>query len=288
MPGTIAVLTMSKGRPEELLRQVDGLSVGSVPPDLHVVVSMGDRDLTRGRLPLGTDRWTTVVCPVPTDRRALPLAAARNRAAREALEVGADVLIFLDGDVIPGSRTLERYADAVTGVSPALRDLARPDGPVVWAGPVLQLPEPPDEHVGYPLGHLHKYGVRTPGTPALSPGELRPETRWDYFHAVAFAMSPEDFRATGGFCEDYTGHGLEDADFAHVVHNAGGALVWVGGATAYVQPRADLDRTQETRIALRHAEVWRGRWGAEPAHPWLQRLRGEGLLRLDEGRWGAA
>jgi hypothetical protein len=52
---------MAKGRHEHLLGQVDGLSVGSEPPALHSVVSMGDRDLTRGRLPLGTDRWRTVV-----------------------------------------------------------------------------------------------------------------------------------------------------------------------------------------------------------------------------------
>ena len=279
---------MSKGRPDELLRQVDGLSVGSVPPSLHAVASMGDRDLTRGRLPLGTDRWTTVVCPVPSDRRALPLAAARNRVAREALDAGAEVLVFLDGDVIPGGRTLERYAEAVTGTAPASTGLERPDGPVVWAGPVLQLPPPPDPQVGYPLGHLHDYGLRTPGTPDLAPGELRPETRWDLFHAVAFAMSAGDFEATGGFCEDYTGHGLEDADFAHVVHSAGGGLVWVGGATAYLQPRPEPDRAQEARIALRHAQVWRERWGAEPVHPWLQRLQGEGLLRLDDGRWGVA
>lgn len=51
VPGTIAVLTHTRARHSQLLAQVDGISVGSVPPQVHCVISMGDRELTRGRLP---------------------------------------------------------------------------------------------------------------------------------------------------------------------------------------------------------------------------------------------
>lgn len=278
MPETIAVLTMTRHRHEHLFGQVDGLSVGSLPPHLHVVVSMGDRDLTRGRLPLSTDRWETIVRPVPTDRRALPLARARNTAAEEAIEAGADVLIFLDSGVIPGSRTLEFYRDAVTG------DLGAPvreqvEGPVLWCGPVLQLPEADNPEIGYPMGQLHSIALRTPGTPQLQAGELAIEERWQQFRASAFAMSAQDFTASGGFDTGYTGHGLEDADYAERVHREGGAMVWVGGATAYRQPDEQVPANEEEKIAVNHAKVWQDRWGVAPEHPWLQRLVGEGRLR---------
>ncbi|WP_427001073.1 glycosyltransferase family 2 protein [Ornithinimicrobium sp. Y1694] len=278
MPGTIAVLTMTRGRHAQLLGQVDGLSVGSLPPHLHSVVSMGDRDLTRGRLPLATDRWQTVVKPVPTDRRALPLAAARNVAAHEAMGAGAQLLVFLDGDVIPGSRTLERYADAIVAHRDGTGqvDLA---GPVLWCGPVQQLPEPQNDAVGYPFGRLDTLARRTPGTPQLRIGEVRAEPRWELFRALAFVMTAEDFRSTGGFHPGYTGHGLEDADFAEVVRRAGGSMAWVGGATSYLQPGEPVAPEQEVKIAVQHARVWRERWGQPSRHPWLTRLVGEGRLR---------
>lgn len=279
---------MTRHNHDQLLGQVDGLSVGSVPPSVHSVVSMGDRDLTRGRLPLATDRWETVVRPVPTDRRALPYAAARNLAAKEAVQLGADVLVFLDGNAIPGGRTLERYAAAVAGDTGAqLREEVA--GPIIWCGPVLQLPPPENEIVGYPMGQLHTLGVRTPGTPPLEAGQLLVEQRPELFHSIAFAMSAEDFERSGGFHTDYTGHGLEDADFAEVVRRADGALVWVGGATAYLQPDTAPTREEETRIAVNHARVWHERWGSHPDHPWLSRLVGEGVLqRADEGGYEAA
>ncbi len=277
MPVRVAVLSMAKGRHDHLLAQVDGLSVGSLAPMLHCVVSMGDRDLTRGRLPLGTDRWRTVVQPVPSDRRALPLAAARNAAARTAVEEGAEVLVFLGGDVIPGSRTLERYAEAVTG---PLED--RPEGPVVWTGPFHHLPPSGEDGVGYPVGQLDGLAEPNPFVPPLGPGQLQAEPRWELFSGEAFAMSAEDWVRAGGFCGDYTGHGLEDADFAAKVARDGGALVWVGGATAYRQPVPAPDPVHEQRVALRHAATWRTRWGRVPDHPLYDRLLGSGVLRRAE------
>lgn len=269
---------MTRARHTHLLAQVDGLSVGTTPPHVHSVVSMGDRDLTRGRLPLATDRWETVVKPVQTDRRALPLAAARNLAAANAVEAGADVLIFLDDTIIPGPRTLERFADAVTGGTPLEEPV---DGPVLWRGAIMSLPALAQGELGYPLGRLHELGRRQPGAPSLVPGQLQPDPRWALFSASCVAMSAEDFSRTGGFCPDYRGHGLEDADFAEVVRRLGGAIVWVGGAEAYRQPAEPVDLDAQTRHAVQHAQVWRDRWGQAPDHPWLTRLLAQGLLRRD-------
>lgn len=271
---------MTKARHEELLAQVDGLSVGSVPPDIHSVVSMGDRDLTRGRLPLATDRWTTIVRPVETDRRALPIAAARNQAAAQAIEAGADVLVFLDDSIIPGAHTLERLRDAVVG-RPAPED-GPLSGPVVWRAPVLDLTGLEEGQLLYPLGGLHELGRRVAGTPTLLPGQVQADRRWSTFDGACFAMSAEDFERTGGFCTDYTGRGLQDADFAEVVRQAGGSLAWVGGSDAYRQPGQPFDHEHEVRHAVRHAQVWRERWGSGSEHPWLLRLQEKGLLRQTE------
>lgn len=287
MPRNLAVLTMTRHAHDQLLGQVDGLSVGSVPPTVHCVISMGDRDLTRGRLPLATDRWETIVRPIPTDRRALPYAAARNLAAQEAISRGASTLIFLDGGAIPGGRTLERYAAAVAGeAGEALR--AETKGPIIWCGPVLELPEPDSVAVGYPMGQLHTLGRRTPGTPGLEAGQLLVETRPELFRSTCFAMSAEDFERSGGFHPDYAGHGLEDADFAETVRRADGAVVWVGGATAYVQPETPQGRDEEVRVAVNHARIWHERWGAPSDHPWLSRLVGEGALVRNGGIYEAA
>ena len=268
---------MTRGHHEHLLAQVDGLSVGSVPPAVHVVMSMGDRDLTRGRLPLGTDRWTTIVKPVATDRRALPYAAARNRAAELAMAEGADVLVFVDAAVIPGPRTLERFVAAITDQQQS----GSPAGPVLWSAPVLRLPALEDPARGYPLRQMHELSLRAPGAPALAPGETRVTDRLHLFAPTCFAMTAEDFREVGGFCADYVGPGLEAYDFARVVDRAGGSLVWVGGAEAYRQPTEPLTPEHEAKYARAHAVVWRERWGSEPDHPWLTRLVAEGVVQRD-------
>lgn len=289
MTSSLAVLTMTRGNHEQLLGQVDGISVGSRPTDLHVVVSMGDRDLTRNRLPLGTDRWRTIVRPVQTDRRALPYAAARNLAAQTAIEEGAEVLVFLSAAAIPGGRTLERYAEAVTGTGPGAVDRPELDGPTMWCGPLLELPPAENPVVGYPLGQLRDVAVPTPGVPGLAPGQYEVDHRWELCNGCSFAMSAQDWQAVGGYCPDYVGHGLEDVDFARAVHEAGGARVWVGGATAYQQPVPPVPVADEVRAAIRHADVWRERWDVEPDVPWLQRLQGQGHVRRDQtGRFVAA
>lgn len=268
---------MAKGRHDHLLGQVDGLSVGSMPPVVHGVISMGDRDLTRGRLPLGTDRWRTVVRPVQSDRRALPFAQARNTGAEIAAENGADLLFFLGGDIIPGKRALERFSDAIAAGPPE-----GATGPIVWQGPLLDLPPVENPALGYPFGRLAEIATPVASDPLLEPGQLAVETDWGHFRGYSFAMTVADFAEVGGFCADYAGHGLEDADFAEKLKRAGGSLVWVGGAASYRQPVPAPEIADELRIALRHATTWRARWGEDPDHPLFDRLLGAGVLQRAE------
>ena len=92
---------------------------------VRVVVSMGDPSLAAvTRQHPGVQ---TITVPVADPGR-LPLAAARNAGAEAALEAGAELLVFLDVDCLPGDRLLPRYAQA-----------ARDDA--LLCGPVTYLPQ---------------------------------------------------------------------------------------------------------------------------------------------------
>jgi N-acetylglucosaminyl-diphospho-decaprenol L-rhamnosyltransferase len=273
-----AVLTLAHQRHQHLLHQVDGLSLGTVPPDLHVVVAMGDRDLARRRLPITTDRWDTVVPSLPVSRWGLPLAAARNLAAQVALREGAEVLVFLDVDCIPGRRLVQTYAEATT--------TTRRPAPALWCGDVAYLRRPPAG--GYPVaGDLEALATRKADRPVLRTGEAMPERRFERFWSLSFAMSAADYRLTGGFCKDYVGYGGEDTDFAQVVRKTGGSLTWVGGATAYHQHHeSGTPPVQHLDAILRNAAVFHDRWGWWPMEGWLEEFERRGLVRTDAaGRW---
>lgn len=276
----VAVLTAAHRCHEQLINHVGGLSLGTRAPDLHVVIAMSDQMVSRRRLPLGTDRWETVVRSIPTDPRRLPVAAARNLAAELAVERGADVLVFLHCTYIPGRHLLELYTEAVTA--------AATNRPAVWFGDTAELGPPPA--TGYRLDNLDDQSVPRVDQPVLPPRHVLPEPSPERFRGASFAISAEDFTLTGGFHEDYLGMGGEDLDFARTVAAAGGSLTWLGGATAYHQREEWVEPTRQHVDALvRNANLYHERWGDFPLIEPLQDLAQRGLARRDDsGRWQVA
>jgi Luciferase-like monooxygenase len=59
------------------------------------------------------------VIEIPCAPGPLPLARARNTGAQHALRTGAELLIFLDVDCIPGSLLVRRYLQAAASESPS-------------------------------------------------------------------------------------------------------------------------------------------------------------------------
>ncbi len=95
----IAVITIAAGRHAHLLLQQDGLARSPRAPDHYVVVSLADpgiQNVVVGRNPVAD------VISLPLEDGHLPLAAARNAGAARALASGADLLVFLDVDCVPG------------------------------------------------------------------------------------------------------------------------------------------------------------------------------------------
>ncbi|WP_240799994.1 glycosyltransferase family 2 protein [Streptomyces rhizosphaericola] len=146
-----AVITPAAGRHRHLTLQHLGLAAGTHAPDQYVVVAMDDPDL--GAVLTGREPVATVVHG-PVGNGNLPLARARNLGAARAVEGGAELLVFLDVDCVPGEQLLERYQRVAL-------DAERRRSPL--CGTVSYLP-PPGPY-GYRLAELPAF-CRAPQRPA--------------------------------------------------------------------------------------------------------------------------
>ncbi|MFH9241686.1 glycosyltransferase family 2 protein [Streptomyces anulatus] len=268
-----AVITLAAGRHRHLTLQHLGLAAGSHIPDQYVVVAMDDPEVSvvvGGREPVAT----VVDCPATNGN--LPLARARNLGAARAVDGGAELLVFLDVDCVPGEQLLERYR--IAALDPGHRRS-------LLCGTVSYLP-PPGPY-GYRLSELGELAEPHPGRPVPAPGELRRSEDHALFWSLSFAVTAETWHAVGGFCEEYEGYGGEDTDYGQRAHAAGVPLTWVGGAPAFHQhhPVSDPPVTHLHDI-LRNAETFHRRWGWWPMTDWLDAFAERGLAHRDRATGG--
>ena len=218
----IAVLTLVSGEHDHLLSHVDGLSVSTWPPDIHVVTSIRDRAVARGRLPICSDRWTTVVPVLPVPRSRDAFLPRLHVAGRTALEGGADVLIFLSVSCIPSRRLLQVLAQAAVRGQSAT--------PTLWHSAVDGLGAAPA--VGYlvagDLDALLADPTDTSGPTGVS------ARRW----CSSFAMTARDWGLV--LPRAHTAHPYDGAPTAveDVIIASSGRIRQVTGATAYLQHTA--------------------------------------------------
>ncbi len=258
---TVAVITPAAGRHRHFAMQRKGILAGEQQPSVHVVATMGDERLAELAIDSGC-----VVVPVPVTDGRLPLAAARNAGAHRAVELGAELLIFLDVDCIPGPSLVQRYG----GVS-------RPTS--LLCGPVAYLPPAPG---GYHLEQLSRLAEPHPARPAPADGELVPGGDMRLFWSLSFAVTASAWRSIGGFCEQYAGYGAEDTDFGQLAAQAGMSLDWLGGATAYHQYHpTSRPPVQHLDDILRNGRIFRQRWGWWPMPGWFREFQERGLVRYD-------
>jgi GT2 family glycosyltransferase len=251
-----AVITIAAGRRAHLARQAAALEALDAAD--RVVVAMGDAaERERCRVAAGPDADVVRIDVAPLG---LPLAAARNAGARRALERGAELLVFLDVDCLPGPALLTRYAHAAQA---APGDLL--------CGPVGYLP--PSGPDGYPTDPVALAALATPhpARPVPPADALRPDGDHRLFWTLSFAVTAATWAAIGGFCEDYVGYGGEDTDFGQLARAAGVGLTWVGGAWAFHQHHATRPPAEaHAADILRNAALFRSRWGWTPMEGWLQ------------------
>lgn len=211
---------------------------------------------------------------VPPGPHGVRVGEGRNRAAAEAIDAGADLLVFLDVDCLPGPDLVARYRAAAQ---------QRPDA--LLAGPVTYLTsvERPATAADLP-GHTRPHAAR----PLAPPGRTRAATHDDYalFWSLSFALRPEVWHRLGGFHRGYEGYGAEDTDLAWTARARGIELRWVGGAHAYHQwhpvtspPWRHLDDI------LRNGAEFHRRWGEWPMGGWLEAFAEAGAIERRGSAW---
>ncbi|WP_182526489.1 glycosyltransferase family 2 protein [Nocardioides dongkuii] len=269
MSPRVAVVTIAHGRHAHLAAQHRSLAAGDRRPDDYVVVAMDDPGI---RSCCVEDLRSRVV-RVPTDPRGLPLARARNRGVRAALDAGADVVVCLDVDCLAGPGLVASYAERVD---------ARPT--TVWQGPVTYLQ--PHDGDGYPLDRLGELDDPHPARPAPVPGEVELDAAPELFWSLSFALSRTAWERSGGFCPEYVGYGAEDTDFGRTLVARGLTLAWDGAARAYHQHHAvSRPPVEHLDDILRNAATYHRRWGEWPMTGWLEEFERLGIAARRGERW---
>ena len=265
----VAVVTLVRGRAAHLRQQHRFLAAGSRRPDVYVVVAMDDPTVAAWR---PGDPAPTVV-PVPVGPAGLPLARARNAGVARAAELGADVVILLDVDCVPGADLVRRYADLVTA-----------DPQVVWSGPVTYLDA--DQRVDRLPGPDALTGWSRPHPARADVAAGRATLDWRLFWSLSFAAHVDTWRGVGGFCEDYVGYGGEDTDFARTAAARGVGLGWCPDAQAYHQYHpTTTPPVQHLADIVANANRFHRRWGEFCMPGWLAEFERSGWVELAGDRW---
>jgi GT2 family glycosyltransferase len=265
-----ALVTIVHGRHDHLALQYRGLAASTVMPDIVILVAMDDPGLSGTEF----DDIRPTIVHLPPGDAGLPLAAARNAGARAALDAGAETIVFLDVDCIPGPGLVEAYAAAAHDQRWADRLLC---------GPVSYLPPAPD--TGYDLATLDRLAAPHAARPAPAPGDITASDEFALFWSLSFAVTTATWLRLGGFCEDYKGYGAEDTDFARAAHVAGVDLAWVGAARAFHQYHpTSTPPVQHLADIVRNATIYRGRWGDWPMDGWLAEFARAGLVDWTDDR----
>jgi hypothetical protein len=260
MPG-LSVLTLVKNREAHLLRQIEGLRRGLMPPDELIIVNMAEAPLDLPAVDFAVDVIHLPSC-------GLPLAQARNLAAARAK---CDKLLFLDVDCIPMRGLLPAVAQALDSFDGLLcaeiRYLAAADLDLEW-----------DEAL------LLRTAATHPARDFPQQG-LQRQNNYGLFWSLAFALGRRQFQFLGGFDERFTGYGAEDTEFAFRAQDAGLELAFLGGAGAFHQHHDIFDPPlQHFNDIVKNAQRFREIRGTWPMLGWLSAFAAMQLIAFDEQR----
>ncbi|MBD8476570.1 galactosyltransferase-related protein [Microbacterium sp. CFBP 8794] len=224
--------------------------------------------------PDGVAEAGTLTVLVPPGPQGLRVGVGRNRAADAAIAAGAELLVFLDVDCLPGPDLLPAYRAATR---------AHPDAVLCGAVTYLSSVQRPENLDDLPfLTRPHR------ARPALGPGETRRATdgEYDLFWSLSFAVTPATWDRIGAFHPGYEGYGAEDTDLAWSARAAGVEMQWVGGADAYHQWHpVSSPPWQHLDDILRNGGTFFERWGAWPMGGWLDAFATAGAIERRGDGW---
>lgn len=256
----LSVLTLAKGRAGHLANLIEGLRRGERAPDELIVINMGSE---RTELP-------SAYFPIRMERiagEALPLAAARNRAAALARY---DRLLFLDVDCIPAAGLVAAMSIALTSQDA----LICPE--VLYLGP-------DDARGAWREDDLIRCGSPHPARPFPKHG-FAVQSNAGLFWSLAFGIRRDRFAILGGFDETFIGYGAEDTDFGFRAAAADLPLLMMAGPGAFHQHHEVSDPPFEhLDDIVRNAETFYAKWRVWPMQGWLDDFEALGLISIQDG-----
>ncbi len=258
----VSALTIARGRDAHLANVIRGFEAQRVKPLELLIGVMQDKpyeDLPATSFPVRQIRVTR-------PDGALPLAAARNRVANEAI---GDVLVFVDVDCIP-------HPDLVSDVA----QVCSPDRGVVM-GEVAYLPASAAK-AGLDFEYFERVGMRHSDRQAPPERPLRACNDYRCFWSLNFAMHRAVWSRSDKFHEGYYGYGGEDTDFARGLDHRGIPIWWMRGAKVFHQHHDHcMPPIHHLASVLRNADIFASRWGYRTMGHWLWAFEMMGLIEKD-------
>lgn len=209
------------------------------PRDLFEVVIVDDGS----RVPLEAPSTPLTVTVEHQEDRGFGLARARNTGMRAAAH---DILLFLDGDMLPEADWMAAHARWHHAVSDVLtlgfRAHVSVDG--VSAEAIRRRPGSLKElFAGRPVDpwFVERHMIRTRDLTSKADDAFR------VLGGGNFGIRRELYEMAGGFDESFTRWGGEDTEFAYRVFTRGGVLVPARDAFAWHQGRRKEDRERKKR-----------------------------------------
>lgn len=253
---TLSVLTIVKDRPAHLAQMFEGLRRSAHFPDEFIIVDMASSP------PISAEQAPFPLQILRLDDPGLPLAAARNAAARAAR---GDKLLFLDVDCIPMRALTSAITHCLTEhnalICAEIRYLGPNDARGEWDEADLL-----SRVQGHPVRQFPLNGVRQEDNAGL-------------FWSLAFGIHRQRFLDMGGFDEAFTGYGGEDTDFGFRARAAGLPLLFLGGAGAFHQYHDVFEPPlQHLKDIVHNASLFRARWKIWPMEGWLSAFEKAGLI----------
>lgn len=258
---SLSVLTIVKNRPGHLAELIEGLRRSAVAPCELIIVDMGSDP------PVAAAEAPFAIHIISLAGDGLPLAAARNAAARAAI---SDRLLFLDVDCIPMRDLVgemhRRLCEHDALICAEAFYLGPSQASGSWTEQALRRSAMP-----HPVRDFPTEGIRSEANAGL-------------FWSLIFGIGRDRFFALDGFDEAFTGYGAEDTDFGFRAQRACVPLLFMGGSGAFHQYHEVLDPPlQHLDEIVRNARVFHDRWGVWPMRGWLEAFAKLGLIQISEG-----
>ena len=252
-----SVLTLVRGRELQLRHLMEGLARQDMLPGQLVIAWMQDER------PSDLPGLPFPVRHIEVPGEALPLAAARNHAAKIAT---GELLVFLDVDCIPSPGVVGAYANAARET----------DG--LFLGEVLYLPGQALRN-GLDFTLLDRIGVPHPSKPSMPAHGLRREPDPGQLWGLSFALRRTAYRAVGGMDEGFDGYGGEETDLASRLAKEDVPFFWVAGARVYHQHHpVHVPPLNHFASIVRNATRFHQRHGRWCMDYWLGQMREGGFI----------